>query len=377
MIYDAIVIGTGGVGSAALYHLARRGASVLGLDRFSPGHDRGSSHGQTRIIRKAYFEHPDYVPLLDRAYELWAELEQGRSEPLYHQTGLLQVGPADGLVLPGVLESAREHDLPVESLTAAEVTERFPGFVVPEALSAVFEEQAGYLLVEESVMAHIEHARRHGAELRTGRPVTRWQSSGDTVVVETETDRFEARNLIVTAGAWAARLLANLDLELEVQRKHLHWYANAEPNYRSARGAPIFLYEVPAGIFYGFPQIDDFGVKVAEHTGGEPVADPSSLDRSLDEQDQLRVEQFLKFHLPGVSAISTRHEACMYTMSPDEHFIVDRHPHRDNVLFAAGLSGHGFKFTPVLGEILADLAHDGETSYPYEFLKLHRFRQPA
>ena len=377
IIYDAIVIGCGGVGSATLYHLASRGATVLGLDAFPPGHDRGSSHGQTRIIRQAYFEHPDYVPLLKRAYELWAELEAGRPEPLYHETGLLQVGPPDGRVLPGVLASAREHDVAVEALTAEEVEDRFPGFAVPDSLSAVLEQGAGYLLVEDCVMAHIEQARRHGAELRTGNRVTRWQASGDTVVVETETDRFEARHLIVTAGAWAAQLLADLNLELQILRKHLHWYANAEPGYRSARGAPIFLYEVPAGIFYGFPQIDDLGVKVAEHSGGEAVTNPSSLDRSPDHQDRLRVEQFLNSYLPGVSSISTRHEACMYTMSPDEHFIVDRHPYRDNVLFAAGLSGHGFKFTSVLGELLADLALDGETGLLYDFLRLGRLQQPA
>lgn len=225
--------------------------------------------------------------------------------------------------------------------------------------------------------AQIELARRNGAELRIGSPVIRWQSSGDRVVVETETDRFEGRHLIVTAGAWAGGLLADLGLELEIIRKHLHWYANAEPGYREARGAPIFLYEVPAGIFYGFPQIDDYGVKVAEHTGGEPVTDPTELDRSLDQQDQLRVEQFLKSHLPGVSSISTRHEACMYTTSKDEHFLLDRHPHRDNVLFAAGLSGHGFKFTSVLGELLADLTIDGDTDLPYDFLRLNRFEMSS
>lgn len=377
MIYDAIVIGCGGVGSATLYHLASRGARVLGLDRFPPGHDRGSSHGQTRIIRRAYFEHPDYVPLLKRAYELWSELEQRQPRPLYHETGILQIGPPDGTVLPGVLASAEQHDLSVERLSAADVSERFPGFVVPDSLGAVFEQGAGYLLVEDCVMAHIEQARRHGAELHTGEPVTRWQASGNTVVVETETNRYEARHLIVTAGAWAARLLADLDLGLEVRRKHLHWYASAAPDYRANRGAPIFLYEVPKGVFYGFPQIDDLGVKVAEHTGGEVVSDASRLDRSTDDQDRLRVEQFLKYHLPGVSAVSTRHEACMYTMSPDEDFIVDRHPYLDNVLFAAGLSGHGFKFTAVLGEVLADLALAGETKLPYQFLGADRLPQPV
>ncbi len=375
-MYDVIVLGCGGVGSAALYHLASRGARVLGIDQFAPGHDRGSSHGQTRVIRQAYFEHPDYVPLLQRSYDLWFELEQRQSQPLYHQSGVLEIGPPDGEVVPGVLRSAREHDLAVEELTALDVQRRFPGFQMPDGMAAVFEKQAGFLRVEDCVLAHVEQAQRQGAELIASEAVTGWQATKQGVTVETAGQRFEARGLVVTAGAWAAGLLANLlkqaDVELTVQRKHLHWYGNRDPRYREEDGCPVFFYELPEGLFYGFPQVDDLGVKVAEHSGGEAVADPSRLDRALDPQEAQRSERFLEAHLPGVRGPRTRHETCMYTMSPDGHFLVDRHPRWPNVVFAAGLSGHGFKFASVLGELLADLALQGDSPLPYEFLRVSR-----
>jgi len=375
-VYDVIVIGCGGVGGAALYHLACRGARVLGIDQFAPGHDRGSSHGQTRVIRQAYFEHPDYVPLLQRAYGLWSELEQRQSQRLYHQSGVLEIGPPDGEVIPGVLRSARQHDLAVEELTALDVQRRFPGFQVPEGFAAVYEKQAGFLRVEDCVLAHVQQAQRQGAELIASEAVTGWQATKQGVTVETVGQRFQARGLVVTAGAWAAGLLADLleetDVELEVQRKHLHWYGNRDPRYREADGCPVFFYELPEGLFYGFPQIDDLGVKVAEHSGGEAVADPSRLDRAMDPQEALRSERFLEAHLPGVGGPRTRHETCMYTMSHDGHFLVDRHPWWPNVVFAAGLSGHGFKFASVLGELLADLALQGDSPLPYGFLRVSR-----
>jgi sarcosine oxidase len=375
-VYDVIVIGCGGVGSAALWHLASRGARVLGIDQFAPGHGRGSSHGQTRVIRQAYFEHPDYVPLLRRAYDLWFELEQRQSQRLYHQSGVLEIGPPDGEVIPGVLRSARQHDLAVEELTASDVQRRFPGFHMPEGFAAVFEKQAGFLRVEDCVLAHVQQAQRRGAELIASEVVTGWQATKQGVTVETAGQRFEARGLVVTAGAWAAGLLADLledtDVELKVQRKHLHWYGNRDPRYREENGCPVFFYELPEGLFYGFPQIDELGVKVAEHSGGEAVADPSRLDRAMDPQEALRSERFLEAHLSGVGGPRTRHETCMYTMSPDGHFLVDRHPRWPNVVFAAGLSGHGFKFASVLGELLADLALQGNSPLPYGFLRVSR-----
>ncbi|MEZ5558060.1 MAG: N-methyl-L-tryptophan oxidase [Pseudomonadales bacterium] len=373
MRYDAIVIGCGGVGSAALFHLASRDARVLGLDRFPPGHDHGSSHGATRVIRQAYFEHPDYVPLLQRAYALWQALEQRRSQRLYVETGVLAIGPPDGAVLSGTLHSAARHALPVERLNAQQLGERFPGFRVPDGYAGVLERNGGYLHVEDCVIAHAGLAETLGAELRVGEAVTGWEADDSGVVVHTATGAYRGERLVVTAGAWAGALLADLGVALQPLRKHLHWYGTDDTRYRQGNGCPVFFYDLPHGTFYGFPQRDSLGVKVAEHSGGEPIRDPSRLDRSLDQREQRRNEQFVRSHLPGVTGPRTHHAVCMYTMSPDEHFLLDRHPRHDNVLFCAGLSGHGFKFASVLGAILAELALDGATPSPCGFLSLARF----
>jgi sarcosine oxidase len=371
--YDVIVLGTGGVGSAAAFHLARRGVRVLGIDRFWAGHDRGSSHGETRVIRQAYFEHPDYVPLLLRAYELWRELEALSGVDLLHQVGLLQVGPPDGFVVRGVLESARLHGLRVEQLRADEVEKRWGGFRVPEGSLGVFEPAAGYLRVERCVLTHLASAKTAGAEFQSGVTVRSWQREGNGVRVVTDQGVVVGGKLIVTAGPWAPQLLAAVGVPLVIRRKHLYWFPGDAPLYHQDNGCPTFLYEAPAGVYYGFPQIDELGVKVAEHTGGVAVGDPAVDPRELDEADLGRVEAFLGECMPGVGRPMRRRSVCFYTMSPDEHFLVDRHPRQENVWFAAGLSGHGFKFTSVLGVALADLATEGATKLPIGFLSVGRF----
>ncbi|MCI0359680.1 MAG: N-methyl-L-tryptophan oxidase [Planctomycetaceae bacterium] len=372
--YDAIILGTGGVGSAAAFHLARRGAKVLGLDRFPAGHDRGSSHGETRIIRQAYFEHPDYVPLLLRAYELWRELEEESGVDLLHQVGLLQIGPPEGAVVRGVLQSAQLHGLAVESLSPDEVERRWPGFRVPAGMTGVYEAAGGYLRVERCVLAHLAAAKVRGAEFRFGSAVVVRRSIRSCVEVVTEAgEAYQASKLIITAGPWAPALLADLPISLQPRRKHVYWFRADDKSYHQVSGCPTFLYELPGGVYYGFPRIDDLGVKVAEHSGGQVVADPLHDSRALDPADLGRVEAFLRAHLPGVSNSLQRHSVCYYTMSPDEQFIVDRDPRDQHTLFAAGLSGHGFKFTSVLGEALADLALGGKTDLPIEFLGVGRF----
>lgn len=372
--YDAIVVGTGGVGSAALYELARRGMRVLGLDRFPAGHDRGSSHGQTRVIRQAYFEHPDYVPLLRVAYQKWAELEERVGRKLFHQVGLLEVGREDGLIIPGLLAAAREHDLSIDRLTPAEAEARFPGFHIPPDLQCVFEQQAGYLEVEACVQAHLAEAVRLGAELHVGPAVQRWSAQGSGVRVETERARYQADRLVITAGSWAGELLSDLQVPLRVLRKPVMWFANESRHYRREAGSPTFFFELPAGFFYGFPQLDCRGIKVSEHDGGELTGDPLLVDRQLREQDPQRVVKFLAECLPAATRQITHHEVCLYTMTPDEHFIVDRHPAFPQVCLTAGLSGHGFKFTNVLGQAMADLALDGKTELPVGFLGVDRPR---
>jgi sarcosine oxidase len=370
--YDAIVLGVGGVGSAALVHLARRGLRVLGIDRFAPGHDRGSSHGQTRLIRQAYFEHPDYVPLVQRSFALWHELEQLAGETLYNQVGLLLVGPPNGEVLDGARASARLHGLPIEELSAPQVSARFPGFWVPDECEGIFESRAGYLLVERCVVAHADQAKRLGAELHVGEAIRGWRAAGAGVIVETDRATYRADRLVVAAGAWAGQLLGELGIPLEVLRKPLFWWQTRGDAYRVDRGCPGFLYDLSRGRFYGFPQIDSSGVKVAEHTGGAVVHDPLAVDREIDPAEQQRVAAFVDGCLSQATTQCTDHVVCMYTMTPDAHFVVDRHPEFPQVVFAAGLSGHGFKFTCVLGEILSQLALDGHTELPIGFLSASR-----
>jgi sarcosine oxidase len=377
--YDAIIVGTGGIGSAALFQLARRGLRVLGIDRFPPAHDRGSSHGQTRMIRQAYFEHPDYVPLVLRAYALWAELEALCDRKLYHQVGLLQVGPADGQIVPGVLASAARHGLPIERLSPGEVERRWPGFRVPQAaeespreIVGLFEHRAGYLRVEDCVQAHLDLAVRQGARLLTGVTVQGWRAEGGHVEVDSDGGAFAADRLVIAAGPWSGQVLRDLGIPLRVLRKAQYWFPATDPAYDARGGCPAFLFDTAAGLFYGFPRIDDLGVKVAEHSGGVVVADPLTLDRQVDPADRDRVAAFAHVQLPGLARRMAHHAACLYTMTPDGHFVVDRHPACPNVVFAAGLSGHGFKFAPVLGQALAEMALDGATELPIGFLGSRR-----
>ncbi|MCA9174050.1 MAG: N-methyl-L-tryptophan oxidase [Planctomycetales bacterium] len=377
---DVLVLGVGGVGSAALAQLASRGIRAIGIDRFAPPHDRGSSHGHTRAIRQAYFEHPNYVPLLRRAYELWDELEQSVEKHLFHRVGLLEAGIPDGEVVPGVLASAAEHNLAVQRYSVEEARRRWPMLNFDDSFDVVFEENAGYLLVEQCIEASCDIARRHGAEIHTDEVVS-WRPSGEGVEVETTQSRYTASRLIVTAGAWASDLLATAGLQtpLRVLRKHLHWHRTADPRYRSTAGHdsfPVFFFEEPADcdgvvrFFYGFPQCDERGVKVAEHTGGSETPDPLTDPRDTEADDIARVSAFVDKRLSGVTATPHDHRVCFYTMSPDGHFVIDRLPTAPAVCFAAGLSGHGFKFAPALAEALCRLALDEPISLPLDFLRM-------
>src|SRR4051812_23917198 len=334
--YDVIVLGCGGVGSAALCHLARRGARVLGIDQFNPPHDRGSTHGQTRVIRQAYFEHSDYVPLLKRAYHLWHELEATSKRQLFAQVGLVEIGPPDGSVVPGVLRAAKEHGLKVESLEAADVSRKWPGLQCSNDQLAVFEPAAGFLYVEDCVRAHLEAAHTFGVELLKDTEVLSWTADARGVRLQTRNGKeLLGDRLVITAGAWASRMLGEFNIQLRVLRKSLFWFATEDARYDVARGMPVFLFEIAAptsaasdragalaptdnysDVLYGFPKLDSRGVKFAEHSGGGPVADPLAVDRNVDAEEQRRIEHVLHRYLPGVSSQVSDHAVCLYTMSP-------------------------------------------------------------
>ncbi|MEM8678286.1 MAG: N-methyl-L-tryptophan oxidase [Planctomycetota bacterium] len=367
--FDTVVIGVGGVGSAALFHLARRGQRVLGIEQFDLPHDRGSSHGHTRVIRQAYFEHPDYVPLLLEAYRGWRLLEQETSSALLHPIGLLEVGPPQGEVIRGAQEAADRHGLALERLDAAEVSQRFPALSVPEGCVGVFEPAAGYLRVEDCVRECARAAQHHGAEIHTHETVLDWSPRKGGIRVQTDQASYDTQRLIITAGAWTARHVAGTDLEVRI--KHLHWFPTHEPKFLPSH-CPIFLYELPQGVFYGFPNIDQRGIKLAEHSGGAPLVDPDHRSQGVDDADLQRVTEFGR-EILGVPGAPTEHARCLYTMSRDHHFIVDLLSKTPNVAFVGGLSGHGFKFAVVLGRAVADLVTQQETELPIDFLSRQRF----
>ncbi len=371
--FDVAIIGTGGVGSAALAYLAQSGARVLGIDRFTPPHSYGSSHGQTRVIRMAYFEHPDYVPLLRQAYQCWSELEAATDRRLYFPTGVLQIGPEQGEVIAGIRRSAQEHHLAIESFPFQEIASTFPGVLPPDNCVGLLERDAGYLLVSECIEAYLSLAKRHGATLQNDSPVIEWKHTGSEFEIRTEAEIVQAKQLVICGGAWASQLLLGLNVPLTILRKHLYWYQNQAKAYTSAASFPVFLLETAGGIYYGFPQIDALGVKLARHDGGERIAGPDAHHQTQEDTDRQNVETFVRNHLPQLSQKLTRHSACMYTMTDDHHFVVGTHPSNSQLHFAAGLSGHGFKFASALGQILADLVLSGKTESPIGFLSPNRF----
>jgi len=371
--YDAIVLGLGGMGSAAAFELARRGRRVLGLEQFALGHDRGSSHGQTRIIRQAYFEHPDYVPLLHLAYERWYELEQLQGQHLFTECGGLNIGLPEGELIAGVRRSAAEHRLPVEELSADDIRRRYPQFRFDDRYVGVLERNAGFLYVEPCVLAHCAAARAAGADLRPEEPALAWECDGQGVTVTTEQGQYRAARLVVTAGSWAGAMLRDLGLPLTVRRKVLLWYATADDARFRRNVLPIYMAETPEGFYYGFPVLDGHGHKVARHDGGDIVTDPLTVNRTIAPTDEADCRQFLTDHLPGVNGPRQDGRVCLYTLTPDSHFIIDLHPHHPQVALAAGFSGHGFKFASVVGEILADLADHGRTALPIGMFRLKRF----
>lgn len=370
--YDAIVIGLGGMGSAAAFHLAKKGKKVLGLEAFEANHANGSSHGEHRIIREAYFEAPEYVPLIQRAYTLWRELEAESGRDLLQITGGLLLGDPESEVVTGSVESARQHNLEYELLQPDEVRERFPGFHLPEGLVAVFEPNAGYLRPEECVSAHLDGAIARGAELRFNEPVTGWESDGETVTVTTEQGSYQASSLVIAAGPWSSELLGALELPLTVVRIVNAHFRSTEPETFDQSQCPIYIWEVPEGTYYGFPCMPETGLKLGRHDRHDPTT-ARTIDRGVSDAEIDELRTLLDIYMPGASGDVLKTLTCMYTITPDLHFILDTHPEHANVAYGCGFSGHGYKFASVIGEILADLAADGSTSHPIGFLSAGRF----
>jgi sarcosine oxidase len=379
-VLDAIIIGLGAMGSAAAAQLSARGQRVLGLEQFDLLHDRGSSHGSSRVIRLAYFEHPAYVPLLLRSYELWNELEHATGRSLLAMTGGLMIGRPGSDVVSGSLRSAQAHGLPHEMLDAAEIRRRFPPLAPRDGDVALYETRAGVLQAEASVDALQQQAIAHGAELRPNERVVRWKagSSGEGVVVTTESGTFDARHLVLAPGPWAAPLFELPSLPLTVERQVLFWFAPIGGVSSFSPGRfPIYIWDVGDGTqFYGFPSMPGppFGVKVAFFRSRyEHVVSPDRVDRTVQAEEIDAMRAALWNRIPALaSGALVQTVTCLYTLTPDHHFVIGPHPEHRQVTIASPCSGHGFKFAAVVGEIIADLVTDGETRHDISLFDVAR-----
>jgi sarcosine oxidase len=367
--YDVVVVGVGGMGSAAMYHLARRGKRVLGLERFDLLHEHGSSHGLTRIIRLAYFEHPDYVPLLRRAYELWHELEDEAGEQLLHTTGIIEGGPA---ILDGVLRSCAAHGIEHEVLTGDDVAARFPAFDLPPELAVVYQADGGFVVPERCIVAHADGALERGATLRARERVLEWSEGENGVRVRTDRGTVEAERLVLTAGAWSdgvARLPAG---SVRAVRQVLAWFQPTRLELFTPERMPVFNLILDGDHFYGFPAYGIPGVKLGRYERQGESGDPDGISREPTIEDETRLRELAARYLPEGAGPTVALKTCLFELSPDEHFLIDCHPESDAVIVGAGFSGHGYKFCSVVGEILADLAIDGSTQHDIGLFRLDR-----
>jgi sarcosine oxidase len=373
MVYDVIVIGIGGMGSAAVFHLARRGATVLGLEQFDIPHDRGSSHGVNRIIRMAYAESPFYVPLLRRAYECWRELETVAGEPLLVITGGLDLGLPDSALVTGSRRSCELHDVRHEYLDGAAINGRFPGYHVPRAFVGVLQPDGGFVLAERAIVAHVEGAMAAGAHIRAREAVTHWAADGDHVRVQTSRDTYQAKRLVITAGPWTATMLPALDALAVPERQVLLFTQPQHPDRFRPERCPVFIIDAPEGHFYGLPIYGVPGFKLGKYHHLTQRGRADDVDRAVHASDEEALRICLRRYFPDADGPTMAMKTCIFTNSPDEHFIIDRHPGMPTVSIAAGFSGHGYKFCSVVGEILSDLALDGGTRHDISLFRLDRF----
>lgn len=375
--YDVIVIGIGGMGSATLYHLAKRGLNVLGIEQFQIPHEMGSSHGLTRIIRLAYYEDPSYVPLLRRTYDLWKTLEDDAGETLFYQTGSIDMGAEDSEVFAGSLKSCIEHDLEHEVLDYKALNQRFPGYRVPSDIKAVFQPQGGLLVPEKCIEAHAKVAQQNGATIHTDERVQGWDILADgRVQVTTDRGIYYAEKLVVAGGAWASKLVPNLVDKVTMERQVLIWLETQKPEWFALDRFPVWNGEFEEGRYYGFPEFNPSGttpgMKYGRWHHRHELIDPDTIDRNIYPEDEALLRQFGEKYFPDGAGQTLNMKACMFTNTADEHWVLQTLPDAPQVSVAAGFSGHGFKMASVIGEIMADLAQHGTTEHDIGLHRLER-----
>jgi sarcosine oxidase len=372
--FDVAVIGLGAMGSAALFHLARRGKKVVGIEQFTPGHDRGSSHGESRAIRLGYSEHPSYVPLVRRAFENWRELERLTGETILTTTGILEAGKPGSLMVAGSLEACRQHHLTFKLLDASEVSRRIPAIQLPDGYSATWQPEGGYLRPDIANAGHLRLAQQAGAELLANTRVLAIEPTGSSVRIVTAERTIEAGSVIVSAGAWIGDLVPELKPRLSVNRMVLCWYEPKQPELFGPGMLPVFALDGEDDLVYGFPDFLGMGFKCASHYDSGRLAHADLAQQDAGPADEARTRRFLERYVPAGAGQLRAMKTCMYTMTPDEDFIIDLSPADPRIVVASPCSGHGYKFASVIGEILADLSTEQATRHDIGRFRVDRFR---
>jgi sarcosine oxidase len=371
--FDCIVIGVGGMGSSAVHNLAKRGQKVLGLEKFDIPHSEGSSHGVNRIIRLAYYEHSSYVPLLRRAYEMWSEIETIAGEQLLYKIGSIDTAPSGHEVFEGSLESCLEHDIPHEVLNHKQINDRFPGYEMPLGQMGLYQADGGFVLSERAIVAYVNAAVAEDAEVHARESVIKWESEGGGVRVFTDRAEYTADRLVITAGAWAAGMVPSLEELAVPERQVLAWLQPKEPSLFAPENFPVFNAYFEEGRYYGFPVFGIPGFKIGRYHHLEELADPDHMERGVTQEDEDILRSAVSRYFPKANGTLMTLKTCLFTNTPDDHFIIDKVPGMPQVTVAAGFSGHGFKFASVVGEIVGDLAINGETTHNIDLLKIDRF----
>jgi sarcosine oxidase len=371
--FDSIVVGVGGMGSSAVYNLAKRGQKVLGIEKFDVPHSEGSSHGVNRIIRLAYYEDSSYVPLLRRAYEMWSEIETIAKEQLLYKTGSIDTAPSGHELFEGSLQSCLEHDIPHEILNYRQINERFPGYEMPPGHMGLYQQDGGFVLSERAIVAYVNAAVTEGATIQARETVLKWEPEADGVRVFTDRSEYTADRLVITAGAWTAGMLPSLEELAIPERQVLAWLQPEEPSLFTPEVFPVFSAFFEEGRYYGFPVFGIPGFKIGRYHHLEEVADPDNVERNVTQEDEDVLRAASARYFPKANGTIMTLKTCLFTNTPDEHFIIDTVPGYPQVAVAAGFSGHGFKFASVVGEILGDLSINGKTRHNIELLNIDRF----
>lgn len=372
--YDVIVAGVGAMGSAACWHLAQRGLRVLGLERFDLGHGMGSSHGLSRIIRLAYFEGSHYVPIVKRAHELWARTGEEAGLKLLHVTGSLDLAPIGAGPVESSLQSCLDHGLEHEQLDRAEISRRFPAFQLPEGHVGLWQPGGGFVASEKAIYAHVGLAQSRGADIRTNEPMLDWAPTADGgVTVRTERGSYSAGRLVITSGGWISDAVPALARQVHTVKQAIGWFTTRRPELFREGAFPVFILTAEEGSFYGFPLYEHPGFKIGgPHFAREPI-DPREPDRTPSPRQVALIQDCLKRYLPDAAGAPLTLKGCVYTVSPDEDFIIDSVPGVPQAVFASCCSGHGFKFASAIGEILADRATDTPSPFDLSPFSLGRF----